>query len=282
MRGKSLIWTALIPLLLLTPMIGEAEVLPPTKVRLEPSNLGNVAPGTYMTVEIMIYNVVGLSAWEAEITWDPFVLMTIDATQGPFLSQDGLVPTYFCYSIDLLGHRITVGEMILTECVSTSGSGLLATLTMKCIAAGSTAIELKSTLLDHDHNPIDHKDFGSHVSQHSVCEVTGVWEEHQRYIISEDEDQYNELYANIANLGNIGTVNTYATFTFLTTAGTVVTLKSPTVTLAQGEETVVSVKFDAIKYGVGSYHVQVQAYSQTDAQWYAGARVKILSFEVIP
>jgi len=281
-RRKRLILTALIPLLLLMPMIGTAEAPLVTRVYLDPSNLGMVYPGTYLTVDIMIDNVVGLSAWEAEITWNPFVLTIIDATQGPFLSQNGLIPTYFLYNIDLLGNRITLSEMIRIACTTTSGSGLLATLTLKCIGAGSTSIDLRSTLLDHDLNPIDHKDFGSHVAQHPVCEVTGVWEEHQRYSISEDEDQYNELYANIANLGEIGTVNTYATFTGFATTGKLIILKSATVALPQGEETVVSVNFNAAQYGPGRYYFQVQAYSQIGGQWYAGARIKTLSFVVVP
>jgi len=265
------------PLLLIAPFIGVAKAPTATKVHLEPSNFGNVSPGTYMTVDIMIDDVVGLSAWEVEMKWNSFVVMAIDASEGEFLSQSGTYTTYYLFSIDLLGHRITIGDMLMEQ-VTTSGSGKLASVLLKTIGAGSTDISLTSVLLDNWLNPIGHSDFGSQVAVHAVCEVTGRWEDNQRHSISMN-GQFNNLYANVHNVGGVGTVSTYATFTFMTTAGRIVTLKSPTVALAQGTDTVLSVKFDAIKYGVGTYHVEARAYFLTNA-WYAGAAIKSLSFVV--
>jgi len=269
---------AVIPLLLLAPMIGIAKAPTATKVHLEPGNFQNVSPGTYLTLDVMIDNVVGLSAWEIEVKWDPFVLSAIDASEGDFLSQGGMYSTYFVFSIDLLGHRITVGDMHLTQ-TTTSGSGKLATLLLKTIGAGSTNLELTSTLLDNWLVPIAHSEFGSQVAVHAVCEVTGRWEDRQHHYISTD-GQYNNMYAKVHNVGGIGTVNTYVTYIFVTTAGALITLKSSTVAIAQGDDYTFSKGFDTYKYGVGDYDVQVQAHFQIGTMYYDGADIKILSFDV--
>jgi len=272
---------ALIPMLVIAAMSGVAKATT-TKVWVEPSNFGNVEPGTPLTFDIMISNVVGLSSYELLIEFDPFVVNPISITQGGFLSEDGTYLTYFVFSVSTFLDSVLIGETMLED-ATISGSGKLATITAKAVGSGSTDISLSSTLLDNYLMPIGHTDFGSQVAVHEIAKVLGPYEEHNRYSISGDEDMLNTLYAPIENVGGVGDVNAYAIFIGYAQTGAMIKLKSATVLVLQGQTVTVSVGFNATKYGVGKYYFETRAYFQyLVGDFYRSASSKTLSFVVLP
>ena len=288
MRGKSLLWTSLISALVLSLLtVGWVNASPLTKLEISPSSLGTIYPGDIVTIDVNIVNVEGLNSWEVVLRMNSFVVQPKSAAQGPFLSESG--PTMFLYSVGQLKNYIRVGESGLTPTVLGTGSGNLATVTLKAVGAGSCSLELTETkLLDVSMKPMAHSTYDCQVSVHAVGEVTGRWEDRQRHSISTDGD-INTLYAKAANLISLDSpveiydVQVYVEFLGFTPDGTRIWLLSTTAVIGRGEEVVLSVEFDTAEWGVGKYDMIARAFFSYDGTtWYRGAKGKILSFVVLP
>ena len=253
----------------------------PTKVAVEPSSVTRLFPGDAFSVDLKITDVAGINAWQAKVSFDPYMLNVSSVIEGPFMKDN--YPTFFLYSVGPLGDYVIVG-CTFKKAYEVSGSGLLATVEFLCIGAGSTKLALEAKLLDVYGYTIDCATSDGQVTQKAVAEVTGRWEEYQRC----PSDTTNTLYAKVANMispdspSPIYEVYVYVVFDGLAMDGTPISLESPKATIGRGEEVVLSASFDTATYGVGTYEFTARAYfSYDDITWYMGAKAKTLSFVVI-
>ena len=152
MRGKIELWLAAI-LIASTLMvnIGFADTMP--TVYIDPA-VSPTNPGEEFTIAVSISDAVGVGAWEFSMTWDRSLTeFPPEVTEGTFLSSVG--PTWFQYVPDSLLGKIGVGCFLFSG--SASGDGVLAYVTFKVTASGSSVIDLFDTkLFDASVNPIDH------------------------------------------------------------------------------------------------------------------------------
>ena len=267
-------------------MIGAVSAVK-AKVGITPANV-HVYPGDVFEITVDIKDVVGLSAWEVRLSVDPVSLKLLPpVTEGPFL--EGAGSTYFKSFFSIVGDYVQVGCMLL-EPVTASGDGTLMSMNIQAIGAGPGKITLDAKLLDINLNLLDHTEGDCQVGVRALGEVTGRWEEAQRFSISAEEDEFNTLYANVANListtspCDIYDIYACAVFVGYDLAGNKIELKSPKVVLGRGEETVLSADFDAVEYGEGKYYFNAYcefAYA-LEGPFYRGRMVKTLSFVILP
>lgn len=155
MRGKIALWLAAI-LIASTLMvnIGFTNTMP--TIYIDPA-VSHTNPGEEFTIAVSISDAVGVGAWEFSMTWDRSLTeFPPEVTEGPFLSEEGMYPTYFQYVPDSLLGKIGVGAFRLDAGLA-SGDGVLAEVTFKVTASGSSVIDLFDTkLFDASVNPIDH------------------------------------------------------------------------------------------------------------------------------
>lgn len=287
MRGKNLLWLSLISVLIGSTMVlGIGTASPLTKVSVEPSSLGNVTPGTVVTIDVTVENIVGLNAWEVKLSWNPLVVKPVDTNpvvEGPFLKTGG--PTSFAVSIPLIKHYALFSSVIMTP-TSASGSGTLASVTLIAVGAGSTDIRFKeSMMLDVGLASIPHNTYDGHITVHSIAEVTGRWEEHQRYSFSEDEDEFNTMYAKVEHMKpEVGTVYVYVEFLGFAADGQMIVYESDTVPLDPEESVVLSADFEVTEWGYGSYSMDARSYVSYDigGHYYPGDNIKELKFVILP
>jgi len=260
-------------------MIGPARATQ-AKVQLVGLPTSTINPGDTFSVDVTVVDVVGLNAMEFKLSYDPFVLKATGVQKGPFLSTAG--PTLFLYVISVFGDYVQAGDALFTP-TWVDGSGVLATITFKAIGAGSSALHFDySTLVDVNLAPIDHATFDGSVVVHAVAEVTGRWEEKQRFVMSTELDVFNTMYAKVTNHGTVS-VTAYVQFMFFDMTGVMKTQNSATVAIAPGADAVLSSDFDTSLRGVGTYDVTARAYFSYDAiNYFRGEKGKILSFVVLP
>ena len=261
-------------------MIGAVSAVK-AKVGITPANV-HVYPGDVFEITVDIKDVVGLSAWEVRLSVDPVSLKLLPpVTEGPFL--EGAGSTYFKSFFSIVGDYVQVGCMLL-EPVTASGDGTLMSMNIQAIGAGPGKITLDAKLLDINLNLLDHTEGDCQVSTHAVGEVTGRWEEAQRFSISAEEDEINTLYAKVANLGEMGTIYARAVFLGFTMDGQMIKFESGTAEIPQSGETVLSAGFNATTYGQGKYYFTAYCESGYAAEgpFYRGSAEKTLSFVILP
>jgi hypothetical protein len=271
-RGKNLLWISLLTVLMVTASVGIATA-PTCKVSLDPSSLGNIEAGTQVTVDIKIDNVVGLSAWEARLEWNPFVMAPVGVAEGPFLKSVG--PTLFTYRLSPFGDGVLTGAALMTSATA-SGDGVLATVTLKSVGAGSTTIDIAEVdLRDVNVNPIDCNVFHSSVNVHIGVEAESVSPEKSVWSISEDGD-INTLYAEAVNHAGVDHY-AYVEFSGFTMDGMLIRyLTSTELVPAHGKITLQTDGFNATELGVGVYRLTARAF------WsgFYGAKQKSLKIQV--
>lgn len=221
MRGKRLLWILLVFALvssLAMVNVGKATV---PSLQVEPTNFGMVYPGDILYVFVEIYDVVGLSAIEFTLRWDPYVLDVIQPAvgtpppmagmiaEGPFMPDQagpsGTVPT--CY-VSPLNERLLFGDSFLDP-VTATGSGTVAIFVFEVIGSGSTEIELhEASLFDFWLNPMKFNKNDGKLTSHNVGRVEQTWPETSRYEnATEGPDYVNTLYATVTNYGvGVGTI----------------------------------------------------------------------------
>jgi len=89
-RGKSVIWIWIIALLVTSlATAGISTSSPSTVLAIEPGmNTGD--PGITFNVEVWVYDVTDLYAWNVRITFDPYVIKIDSIARGPFLETAGI------------------------------------------------------------------------------------------------------------------------------------------------------------------------------------------------
>jgi hypothetical protein len=114
----------------------------------EPANTA-VDVGQTFSVNVSIANAVDLYALQFDIGFDPSVLSANTVTEGPLLATGGT--TFFIEGgIDnLAGTIANTADTLVGIVPGVTGSGLLATVSFKAIAAGTSPITIFNvTLLD--------------------------------------------------------------------------------------------------------------------------------------
>jgi hypothetical protein len=167
-RGKNIIWLSLIAALLLVSVIniGSTQLID-TKLKITPSRIPDASegygePGESWTIAIEIEKVHDLWAagWKIQIAPYASVLVASEVYEGDFLSQGGY-ETAFAYDIDVFHGIISIGvSRLVTGGLPTegaSGDGILATLKLTAVEAGSSPVNLVDTyLIDSVGGFIDH------------------------------------------------------------------------------------------------------------------------------
>jgi len=139
-----------------------SQGLGPVRVNPPPiTYIGPVGVNNYFTINVVINippNQPELSLYQFMLFWDHTKIQYDSVTEGPFLNQGGTYYTTFRHKDTYMPmDRLLVGCSV-TQQVTVSGSGTLATVRFKCIATGSTFITLISNLYDNNLYGIDHLD----------------------------------------------------------------------------------------------------------------------------
>lgn len=289
-KGKSLLWTCLISMLLTAAMTSIAKAPISTRLYIEPA-VCSAPPGGTVIVSVNIADVTGLFAHDIKITYDPAILYTdtnmID--EGPFLSQGGTYPTGFATTVTAL--YIGIGNMLLTA-TSTSGSGTLATITFNVQAEGTCALDITySDLRDASDVPIPHTVESGYFSNIVIGDLVGksAWPEHHHFSISGDEDNIQEVFGKVTNTGD-GEGYIRVQFTLWQTAGPQVIVVAKYLVgdvetrIAPGQTVIMSAKLWEAGYAwePGKYYVNAVAmYSASGTTWTEGLKTKAFSFAIV-
>lgn len=253
-----------------------------TKFYIDPGNCGMVTAGTTLVLNIMVDNVIGLNGWEFELRWDNWVLSPVSVSFGPFLSQNGAYPTIGTSYISAFKDSCGMNEWMLTA-DTTSGSGRLATVTLLATGAGTTDISFSVTklkdILVHD---IDHQTFGSKASVHIAAEAESVWPESGLFIMSEEPDDINTLYAEVRNHDPKVDVEAYVKFIGFGMDGSMREFTTNTETISGGTSATLSTSALNVTAtgGPGVYRFYSRAYFSYGGQYFNGFKEKHLKFQV--
>jgi len=101
--------------------------------------------GTDFVVNISISTVTNLWSWAANLNWNPSVLNFTKISEGPFLKNAG--NTFFAPTFPQSGSLPDISDTVYPTNRSFSGSGVLATVIFKILAAGQSDITLSHTNL---------------------------------------------------------------------------------------------------------------------------------------
>jgi hypothetical protein len=286
-RGKNLFHVVLRATLVIavSGIIQVASAPTSTKVYADPNNFGNVTAGTTLVVDIKVDNVVGLSGWEFELVWDNWVLTLVSYSFGPFLSQSGMYLTLPTSSVSPFGGFMSMAELIfIPPGATTSGSGILATVTFLATGAGSTSMELTTMLNDNLVQPISHSTFNSKVTVHIAVEAEIVYPESKVFYIGTEPDEFNTLYADVTNHGTTD-ADAYVMFVGFGMDGALRFLQTDTQTVSAGGTVTLSnsdLDVTAAGMGVGTYWFSSRAYFSYGGQFFNGFKEKHLKFQVRP
>src|SRR5439155_9946157 len=118
----------------------------PATVSVDPQSIGGTQ-GQLFQVAIRIDDAVNLGAFSFRLTWDASMMSFQDVTLGPFLGSTGRSP--FCDTNTGDGPNTVVYSCstLGTTHGGPSGSGILATVNLQAIAAGSTPLTLSDVTL---------------------------------------------------------------------------------------------------------------------------------------
>jgi len=117
---------------------------PDTTVAVDPST-SSVNPGGYFTFNVSIADVTDLFGWGFKLGW-PVGLLEANAaniTEGPFLKQGGTTG----FAKKAFSNYIDVGCSFMGVNPGVSGSGVIATVTLKVLDTGDATLDLYSTTL---------------------------------------------------------------------------------------------------------------------------------------
>jgi hypothetical protein len=107
-------------------------------------NVGGKAPGEFYSVNVTVFEVSEVYAWQFNVTFDFHVLEAVSAAEGPFLKTAG--NTLFLEpELNNTGGYALVGCTRRTYDAGASGNGVLATITFRVLDEGSSPLELQSS-----------------------------------------------------------------------------------------------------------------------------------------
>jgi hypothetical protein len=114
--------------------------------------------GATFTINFRVSDVSGLHGWQLELWFDPEILEAVGVSEGDFLKSAGT--TLFLGESNInneAGVVGPIGSVLFVAENGASGSGVLATLTFRAEAEGSSGLVLENTtLLDSEGSSIAH------------------------------------------------------------------------------------------------------------------------------
>lgn len=284
MKGKSLKWLSLIPVLIIGFSViintATAPVALPT-VYVDPPEI-SANPGDTFTINVNIKDVTDLFSYDVRIKWQRDLLQILSVTEGSFLSS--VNPTYFLAK-SYTDYTI-VACTTMAAVPGISGSGTLFTVNFKVLDAGKSALDIyQSTLVDSGLNPMDHtaEDGYSYTTAEANLIRRSAWPEHHHYVVSKDEDPYQNLTGKVKNLGPLDLM-VYVEFNLVRDDGRVNITQTATVVVLPGDIVDLTAMFGPITgIDVGKYYVNASCwYSYTGNYWAQGDKMKTFSFAAVP
>ena len=283
MKMKSLKWLSLISVLIIGFAIINTVTAPVTlpTVYIDPSEV-SANPGDTFTINVNIKDVVDLFSYDVRIRWPRGLLQCLGATKGPFLAGQ---PGGTLFLPKIYPDYIMVAETTMGPYPGVSGSGTLFTVNFKVLDAGKCTLDIyASTLLDSGLNPIPHtsEDGYFYTTAEANLVRRSAWPEHHHYVLSKDEDAYQNLTGKVKNLGPID-LKVYVEFNIVRDDGRVNITQTPTVVVSPGEIVDLTAMFGPLTgLDVGKYAVNASCfYSYTGNYWAQGVKVKTFSFAVV-
>jgi Flp pilus assembly secretin CpaC len=111
-----------------------------------------VSGGPYVT-PISINNASRLSTMSLTVTYDPSVVSVRNVQEGTFMRQGSATVT-FTPKIDAVAGRVDIAVARTGDLVGASGAGLIASLFLDAVAAGSSTIQVSGIATGPDGTPI--------------------------------------------------------------------------------------------------------------------------------
>lgn len=284
MKGKSLKWLSLFPVLIISFSIITSIVAAPVtlpNVYIDPLEV-SVDPINTFTINVKIEAVVDLYSYDVRIQWPRNLLQVLSATEGPFISSAN--PTIFLSKI--YPDYITVACTSLGAVPGVSGDGTLFTVNFKVLDAGACTLDIyQSTLLDSTLAPMSHTSADASFETAAKANLVkkSAWPEHHHFDISKDEDGYENLTGKVKNLGTLDLM-VYVEFNLVRDDGAVSISQTPTVTVLSGTEVDLVAMYGPLNgTDVGKYYVNASCwYSYTGTYWAQGTKSKAFSFAAVP
>lgn len=140
---------------------------PQTTIFVDPATV-TVRVCEQFTVDMNIADVVNLTGWEFNITFNPNLVECISVEEGPFLKSAGI--TIWAYVINNTAGCVYGLDSIMIG-GGASGSGTLANVTFHCLGKGDTYLTFVDTyLVDSNFDPIPHNTVDGYVEQRWIPE----------------------------------------------------------------------------------------------------------------
>lgn len=114
----------------------DSEEIPPQSFYLE---LANIAEDIF-TINILVKDINDLYGTAFTLTFDPSMLLFLDAAEGGFLKSGGYSTSFMASPEQNYPGRLIIGYTRLGNAPGVSGSGLICTITFKVIREGETAL----------------------------------------------------------------------------------------------------------------------------------------------
>lgn len=119
---------------------------PGLTVSIDPA-IKNVGLDHTFTVDVTIDDAADLGAFQFDINYDPSVITVTDVTLGPFLGSTGRTAQPIGSHIDNTAGVATFGAFSFGNNAGPDGTGLLATVTLKAVGSGTSALNLQNVLV---------------------------------------------------------------------------------------------------------------------------------------
>lgn len=144
MKGKLLAISSTIALALGVVLLfhGVGTASPGTTMAIDPK-VGGKAPNELFSINVTIFEVSELYAWQFNITFNLSVLEVVSVVEGPFLKQAGntLFPAPV---LDNTAGYVLAGSARFPFDAGASGSGVLATVTFRVKTEGQSQLQFKA------------------------------------------------------------------------------------------------------------------------------------------
>ncbi|HUL72359.1 MAG TPA: cohesin domain-containing protein [Vicinamibacterales bacterium] len=127
--------------------------VPPAQVVVTPPTQPLAVGGVPGTVPVTITGVSQVSAVSLTITYDPAIVRAMSVSQGTFMQQGGMTPT-FTQKIDAAAGRIDIAISRVNDASGASGTGLLVGLVFQAVAPGTSKITTTAVALNTGGQPM--------------------------------------------------------------------------------------------------------------------------------
>ena len=144
MRGKNILWLALIAIFFNAMLVTVATGQLNCKIYVDPLEIHNEDMlTTTFSIDINVQNAEDLYSYAFKVNYAPYVslLAVSTVTEGDFLKEEG-ISTDFVYKIDPFHGWVAIGNARLGQVPGASGDGTLATIVFTVLEAGESPLDL--------------------------------------------------------------------------------------------------------------------------------------------